>query len=682
MTIETSRLDPEPRRASDPASRFDLLANPFALLGATSRTTLPELRAGADGDLAREAAAAALSVPRSRLAAEVAFLPGAAERTDAVLDALRRGERYDAAGLPPLAAANVRAHLCAAGLAAASDLSNLAAAAFADAAALGQIDADRILAGMPPVQAAAFASEIDSLTDRHAAALAAAVSLDPDPANCLADLLRRTPVQGSPLLRRATAAWARQTSTALSRLGAAASVAVTAWSARPSEAAAAGLCNLVQQWAALSLPQRLSDARAALDHAVTVRTIQPWRAAAKQVADRGSPELALPVAEMLADTFADLPGQAAALRDEARVCAGLLEERTLAPLLLHLRQTADRLGAQPDGLQAALRKRPFGPLASGPAATLWAAFDAACAAASVSEAPYAVMQGLVKAVGGEHLPEGAAAARALQAGMVARAEQDGHADLAGRLHAAMRGLDRAVALHDYDVQVAKGRTPWWLAPLTRRRSLRAIRRILPLVDDPGHRQRLLATQTQLQRRIRSGRFGILAVLVVAGAIAGAVGLDDDYAKKAPYRQGESRSLATVEDLPAPAAPAPAPAPLPTPFAGPSPFAAPALPQDEPPVPHFTFPNHAGERQPALGLAMLGPAELRWCVANDIRLAGAQAAAMRDQARGLQDLSTDWHRRCSEPGVRRGDLAAMQAEVERGRARLNGEGLAILRTEAP
>ncbi len=679
MTFKTSGFDADPNRAPDRTSRFDLLANPFAVLGATSRSPLAELRTVADGDDARESAVRALSVPRSRLAAEVAFLPGAADVTGAVLDTLRHGERYDPAGLPPLAAANVRAHLCAAGLATDMDLSGLAAAAFTDDAVIGQIDADRLLAGMPPVQAAAFASEIDTLIDRHAAALVAAVSLNPDPAKCLADLLRGTPVQASPLLRRATAAWARQTTTALSRLGAAASVAVAAWSAQPSEATTAAVCALVRQWAALSLPQRLADAGAALDHAVTVRVIQPWRAAARQVADRGLPDLALPVAEMLADTFADLPGQAAALRVEARDYAGLLEERTLAAHLQQLRQLADRFAASPAGLQAALHKRPFGPQASGDAATLWNAFDAACAAATVSEAPWTMMQGLVTAVGGAHRLEGAAAARALQAGMALRAEQAGRAELAERLRAALRGLERAVALGDYEAVVAKVWTPWWLTPLKRQRILRAIRRTLPLVDDPGKRQELLAYQTRLRRRIRTGRIAALTVVLLVAVIGGVVDLDSDYAKHAPYRQGRPQALSILPAFPTPA---PAPAPIPIPFAGPSPFAEPAPVQDMSPVPHFAFPTRTGERQPPLGLATLGSAELRWCVANDIRLDSAQAAATLTQGRGLEVLAADWHERCSEPAVRRGALAAMRAEVERNRPRLNGEGIAMLKADAP
>ena len=685
MDSQTGRFEPETGRVSDRTDGFSLLTNPFAVLGVTSRTLLLELRAVAEGDDAREAAAAALSIPRSRLAAEVAFLPGASEVTGAVLERLRRGERYDAAGLHTLAAANLRAHLCAAGLAADTDLAGLAAATFVEPDIVGDIDADRRLAGMPAVQLAAFRGEIDSLTDRHAAALVAAVSRNQNPAKCLADLLRAPPVPGSPLLRRATAAWARQTSMALSQMGAAASVAMAAWTAQPSEATAAPVCTLVRQWAALSLPQRLADASAALDHAVTVRTIQPWRLAARQVADRGLPEYALLVAEMLADSFADLPGQAAALREEARACAGLLEERALAQLLLELRQQADRIAGAPSGLQAALRQAPFGPLATGDAAPLWAAFTAACAAAMLSEAPYTVMQELVTVIGGEHRLEGAAAALALQTGLAERAAQDGNAELAARLRAAMRGLQRAVALHEYESLSAEKWSPWWLAPLKRRRSLRALGRVLPLVDDPVQRQRLVAVQKQLQRRIRAGRIGALVLVLVAGTISAVVGLDDDYAKHAPYRQGQAHSFAAASPVRPPAstfAPGPAPAPVPVPFSGPNPFADPAPVPDVPPAPHFAFPAHAGEREPQLGLAMLESAELRWCVANDIRLEGAQAAATPLQRRGLDVLADDWHRRCSDPGVRRGELAAMRSEVERNRTRLTGEGLAILRSNAP
>lgn len=79
------------------ASGFSLLSSPFAVLGATPLTPLEEpndLASRAASPAAAAAAAArSLSVPRSRLTAELAFLPGSAEAAPAVLAALTAGLR-------------------------------------------------------------------------------------------------------------------------------------------------------------------------------------------------------------------------------------------------------------------------------------------------------------------------------------------------------------------------------------------------------------------------------------------------------------------------------------------------------------------------------------------------------------------------------------------------------------
>jgi hypothetical protein len=84
------------------APRFSLLLGPFAMLGATPLTPLPDLTALAQADGTRDAGTAlrTLSVPRTRLGAELGFLPGAAPQADATLAALRRGERPELAALP------------------------------------------------------------------------------------------------------------------------------------------------------------------------------------------------------------------------------------------------------------------------------------------------------------------------------------------------------------------------------------------------------------------------------------------------------------------------------------------------------------------------------------------------------------------------------------------------------
>ena len=77
------------------ASGFSLLSSPFAVLGATPLTPLEEPNdlASRAASPAAAAAARSLSVPRSRLTAELVFLPGSAEAAPAVLAALTAGLR-------------------------------------------------------------------------------------------------------------------------------------------------------------------------------------------------------------------------------------------------------------------------------------------------------------------------------------------------------------------------------------------------------------------------------------------------------------------------------------------------------------------------------------------------------------------------------------------------------------
>ena len=150
-------------------SRFDLAANPFAVLGATPRTSSSDLQdlAARAATTAAAAAARTLAVPRTRLAAEVSFLPGAADAAPAVLASLARGERPATLWLPHAAQANVLAHLCAAGQATGSDRVALLAAhpAPGDPALTEAINGDRAVAGIPALQPAALRTEQDGLAD-------------------------------------------------------------------------------------------------------------------------------------------------------------------------------------------------------------------------------------------------------------------------------------------------------------------------------------------------------------------------------------------------------------------------------------------------------------------------------------------------------------------------------------
>ncbi len=645
----------------DAVSAPGLLGNPFAVLGATPRTRLAELFELADTPAAT-AAARALSVPRSRLAAEASFLPGAAEAAPGILAALHAGRRVDPVGLPPLAMANLRAHLCAAGLATPDDVAGLAHAmpAGADPVLVAAIDADRALAGIPPCQPAALAAEIEALTDAHAAALVTACMAAADPAGRLADLLAG-PTRPSPILRRAAASWTRRTAAELGSLDATANAAVSAWQARPDADTLLALEAAIRGWAALSRPQRLVDAGAALDHAPTVRALAPWRQAIRHVAHARQDAAALPAARLLAALFDDLPGQAASLAQEARTIAGLGEAQALAPHLARLNELVARLSADPALLRAGLATRPFGPGARKDAGALWAAFQAAASASLASDAAWDAVTPLARLLDIPNRAGGAAAAAALFAGLLARAAAEGRTGLAARLRTDLRAHQAAAALQLYARRTRKRWLPWWLAPLRRRSVLVAIDRALLVVDDPADRRRLETHRAALRRRGRLFWVTASLLLAVAGLCAGVGELDARYAATAPYRQHAPVSLAAPASLP-PVLPSVLPPPPPPPDLGPR-LAA--------------FPVRPGEHPPDPGSHTLTVADLRWCLANGARLHAANRAAKPDDQLGLGMLTLQLAQRCDGKAARRLDRDTVQADVDGDRDRLRYEGEAML-----
>ncbi len=612
------------------------------------------------------AAARALSVPRSRLAAEASFLPGASDGAPDILAALRAGRRVDPAGLPPLAAANLRAHLCLTGLASEDDVLGLAHAmpAGVDEALVAPIDADRAIAGIPPCQPAALAAEIEALTEAHAAALVTACLAGANPAGRLVELVRTGPPRPSPILRRAAAAWTRRSAATLAGLQAEANAAVSAWQARPDAGSMEALEGAVRSWAALSRPQRLMDARAALDHPPTMRALAPWRAAIQHVAQSGQHTAALPAARLLAVLFDNLPGEAASLQRDARSIAAACEAQSLAPHLTRLNEVVTRLSTDPAPLRAGLATRPFGPTARKDAGALWAAFDAAASASLVSEAAWDAVAPLARLLDVPNRAGGAAAASALFAGLIGRAETDGRIDLADRLRALSRTHQAAAALQVYARRTRKRWLPWWLAPLRRRGVRIAIDRALLVVDDPAQRRKLETHRATMRRRGRLTWLIAGVVVAISGLGTGIAELDADYAATAPYRQHAPISLARPS-LPVPIAPAPTPA-FPPPL--PSPLRV------------LAFPARPGEQTPDPATRTLTRAELRWCVDNGARLSAASSAAGPDDQIGLSALEAQLAQRCDGKTARRLDEDAVRADVRANRDRLRDEGEAML--EAP
>lgn len=689
MSTQPQPSEEARERPGSGTPRFNLGANPFAVLGATSRTPTADLQELADraGTPAAAAAARLLAVPRSRLGAEVSFLPGAADAAPILLAALARGEHPVTIWLPPAAKANILAHLCAAGQATAGERSALVAAqpASGDPALAAAINGDRNAAGVPPLQPAALRTEQDGLTDQHAAAIVASCLASQDAAAELASLVR-TAAPGAPatLMRRAAAAWARGSATKLADLA----YAADAIRQRLQDEGGAGqvdeLCSAVRSWAAMDAPQRAADSRAGLDHEPALRALASWRPAAADLAANGRPDLGLRLARTLADTFDDLPGEAARLQDEVRCIAGQLDDQALERHLAPLRALADQLAAAPGKLQADLAKRPFGPGARGVAGELWSLFDAACRASDVSEAPWTILRALAQKMGGPWHRSGAATAVILQRGLIEKAGASGRTALMGVLAAEQRGLVERALTHDYETKLQAMQGFWSNGLIQRRAALAALRRLLPAVTEPARRAALADQERLLARRDRSGWRLAIVLIASGGTLARFAVMDGNYARNAPYRQpAPPAAPAPVLPGPAPAAPAGTMADDPPPLAKlPVPLPPSAkFPDEQPlpaPAPKLAFPirlPREAQPQPAGG-AMTLP-EVTWCAFNAVRLGAAEAAATPRQMPAVLVLRSTWSTLCrNDRPIPRQFMANAQAASSH-ETRLPAEGRAML-----
>jgi hypothetical protein len=90
-------------------------------------------------------------------------------------------------------------------------------------------------------------------------------------------------------------------------------------------------------------------------------------------------------------------------------------------------------------------------------------------------------------------------------------------------------------------------------------------------------------------------------------------------------------------------------------------------------------DHTTETTPPVGTGnMLSRAEIRYCVAERIRLEGAQAALNHGKGDDITRFNTmvdDYNSRCSRYRYRSGDLESARSDVEPNSERLRGDGAA-------
>lgn len=186
-------------------SPFDLRTSPFYVLGVSprdDRTTIEDAKETAisDGRLSKTEALRLqqlLMAPRPRLGAELAWLLGVApNRARKLVDEVSTTVE-DAAGLPPLAAANIAAHRCAQNLVPAHPDLLVSFYGRNDEETLGLLNPERRTSGFPEVPRELMQEASQELMHAHTAALIVFITGQPNPGRSLLEILQKHFIEGS-----------------------------------------------------------------------------------------------------------------------------------------------------------------------------------------------------------------------------------------------------------------------------------------------------------------------------------------------------------------------------------------------------------------------------------------------------------------------------------------------------
>ena len=379
---------------------FDVVANPFAVLDLPCDAPSGVVSARARQLSTPEAAHAnrTLLAPRSRLLAELGYLPGAsAELANQVLDALRRGILPDLRELSPAGRANVLAHRASAGFASVEEIQTLLS--LQDAAgpdARTAVMQGRVRAGLPPVSADMLDDAITALADVHADAFAAGLLAAADGVSILIDQFDTTqPNDGARLLflRRAAATWDRAVANQAARLLEEAIPLEVSLRCEPAVEQAESLAALVGLFGRKTAPLRMADHKAGLPHPASDEAARRWWQLAIKLNNDYD---ACHEAVSLLRALASWPGLAGDLAEQVRrdldTCTQRLVNGEGSPELRRLRSAID--AATKDASRIASSLVPEGHLSSRASLAvkeLHRAFTAAAASAT-SGLPWTVLR--------------------------------------------------------------------------------------------------------------------------------------------------------------------------------------------------------------------------------------------------------------------------------------------------
>jgi len=298
---------------------FSLLENPFAVLGLGTDANPAQISGRArevGGDLASVASRALIS-PRTRLHAEIAFLPGLTEKEiQSCLSALASGRAPEFSMFAPLSRANILAHLASSGNATASNLELLfETAPSVRQDALEILNRGRRSAAMPPIPQPMFDSAMEQLACLHAEALsdgALALKHGADVLSEIVESLGSSVTGASVFLRQTMAAWERATASEGNTDLEGAQELTAKLKGAPDSATVTRLSSVIRAMAFRTRPVRALAHHFALPHDASAEMVDNWRSLAVDlVKEHKALSQAETILNLLAKEFgtSDVPGQ-------------------------------------------------------------------------------------------------------------------------------------------------------------------------------------------------------------------------------------------------------------------------------------------------------------------------------------------------------------------------------------
>jgi hypothetical protein len=641
-----------------------LLANPFALLGVSTRDdrdaiahALSVRLSDPDADEGfLHSAQQSLMAPKPRLEAETCWLPGLApSRTQAILTALRQDDRATLSAELEENSGLVRANLAAQLIDAhPSDfLIQMLIDAYNEIEPreiAETINAERAVAGFPAVGSHLVEDALATARSRHLDATLGAVIKAEHPGLLMTRLVEpRLKAQGS--IREFVDALADRydnwSTGILSGFEERLDATIARLKRNPKDAAALEHIPLIlKDWDEYSQPRQLIFKHKHLDEPRSgaiygkLRDLAIWLAN-----ERNEYRRALVISQALLLTFPELPSVIDQVPEDIETLKELARQAEDNALFGELMEAIENAKNCPT-LAAEIERGAFGPGGGGTAGRLYTAFAKAARGAlghEQADLPWHAIRHLALEIHDEH--QEIKAALRLTVVVLSFEEAKPSAALAERLREDEATLRRELR---WSEAFALAKASRWTAALERLRELET------LAADAAERQRIETIRRQLERR-RNGVIGRRIASAAAAAVIAFIWLASLESQPTPPRTAGRTPSAPARPM------------LETP-----PQAGDLLSNDD----FFdATPRSPAEAPPPAGRdRLLTRDQIRYCLFQVERLEAFRPVATTNaQIDQFNRLVDDWNSRCSHYRYREDDMREAERELAGERARLRREG---------